>query len=731
MDGLGKRKLLIVDDNSAYSNMLTHLLRTQYQTICAANGKLAVQLAKSSCPDLILLDIMMPEMDGYQVCRKLKQNEQTKDIPIIFLTAKNAEKDKIKGLENGAVDYISKPVDPVVLEHKIRIHMELKCKHENIEALARARTKEITKSNDKLNKEISQRTQIQQALVEQKAYFSQLFENFSEAIMILAPDGKILDVNKGFEKIFGYKADEVKDKYSSHLVVPEDMIPEDVSFLRNILAGKMISKETIRVQKNGNYIPVFFQGYPAKVNDRIEGVFMIYRDISKRKKFEAELFHKSFYDSLTGIPNRILLMERLERAVERYKRRRECRFSLLMVDINHFKNVNDRLGTPVGDEYLMKFSQKIKKCIRSTDTIARMGGDVFAILVEEFNSPREVFKIARRVHKAGKSTFVIQGKNIRNSVSIGVVLKTDKYQQADHIIRDADIALYSMKEQPTSKACFRVFKEKMHKVTVDSLKMQNDLRNAILDNKLILHYQPIFFVSDQRLVGFEALVRWQHHTKGLVGPNKFIPLAEETDLIVPLGQLVLEKACRQLKEWHDYVPGAEDLTMNVNISTKQFMQSDLPSFVMNVLEENELDPGFLNLEITESLLAKKAKAMIYRLNSLKNHGINIVLDDFGTGYSSLSYIQDFEIDCIKIDRSFINEIDSDAGSVEIVETIIALCKKLGLYVVAEGVERDSQLSLLNDLGCGQVQGFYFSHPVDAYTAVQIIEKNLRIPSKTA
>ncbi len=509
------------------------------------------------------------------------------------------------------------------------------------------------------------------------------------------------------------------------MVVPENMVEEDETFRRHILTGKVINKETKRIQKNGNMIPVFFQGYPAVVNDQVEGIFIVYRDISQRKKFEAELFHKSFYDSLTGIPNRTLLIERLERAMERTKRRPDYKFALLMIDIDHLKNVNDTLGTLAGDEFLMQFSERIKECIRSTDTIARMGGDEFAILIEEFNSPREVFKIARRVHKAGKSTFVVGGSEVNIGVSIGLVLKTDKYERADYIIRDADIALYRLKDKGTGRASFRVFKEKMHKVTVESIKMQNDLRNAILDNKQLLYYQPILSIPEQKLLGFEALVRWQHPVKGIVRPNHFIPLAEETDLIIPLGQVVIIEACRQLKEWQEQIPGAEKLTMNINISTKQFLQSDLATYIINVLEENQLDPALINLEITESLIVKKAKSMVSKLNSLKGYGINIILDDFGTGYSSLSYIQDFQIDGIKIDRSFINEIDTDTGSVEIVKTILALCRNLGLGVVAEGVERESQLSILNELFCEKVQGFLFSKPVDSKLAAQIIQESIK------
>lgn len=266
----------------------------------------------------------------------------------------------------------------------------------------------------------------------------------------------------------------------------------------------------------------------------------------------------------------------------------------------------------------------------------------------------------------------------------------------------------------------------MYKMTLESLKMQNDLSHAILNNELVLYYQPIMSAGKEKLTGFEALVRWRHPVRGMVGPNLFIPLAEETDLILPMGRFVIQEACRQLKEWHDLVPGAEKLTMNVNISTKQFMDGELTNFIIKTLEDNKLAPEYLNLEITESLIIKNAKSVISKLSVLKNHGIKVVLDDFGTGYSSLSYIQDFQIDSIKIDRSFINDMDREGGSVEIVKMILALCRNLGLGVVAEGVERDTQLNILKELKCEKIQGFYFSKPVDRNKATDLIKAEFTI-----
>jgi len=724
MSNLGRRKILLVDDVPTNIDVLTEILMSDYKIVCATNGKDALKLVESSVPDLILLDIMMPEMDGYEVCRQLQSDDKTKNIPVIFLTAKTEEKDEVRGLETGAVDYILKPFSAVILKHKVRIHLELKLHRDNLEDIIKERTIEISKSHKELHKEVTERIQVQKSLIEQRAYFLQLFENSPHAIMIVEHDGKVVEVNKGFEKIFGWSVEEIKGKYSKNFITPKEMIAEDTTFHNNIIAGKIVSKETFRLHKNGELIPVAFLGYPAVVNDEIEGVFILYENISERKKIEAQMYHQSFHDSLTGVPNRALLLERLSRALERTKRREHYKFAVLMIDLDNFKTVNDSLGHLAGDKLLIQFSDQVQRCIRSTDTVARMGGDEFAILLEEFNKPREVFKIAKRIHNIGKSTFFIERNEITIGASIGIVLETESYDSAQNILRDADIAMYRAKE--TGKSSFRVFKKAMHKMTLESLQMQNELRRAINHDELILHYQPIVSMAKQELTGFEALVRWEHPVKGTVGPNYFIPMAEETDLILPLGRIVIQKACRQLKYWHDNIPGAKKVTMNVNISTKQFMEGDLTDFIVKTLEENQLPPESLNVEITESLLNKKQTSMSSKLSILKDNGIKVILDDFGTGYSSLSYIQDFKIDSIKIDRSFINDMDNEGGSVEIVKTILALAKNLGLGVVAEGVERESQMKMLKEFQCDKIQGFYFSKPVTGDKAADLIKNGITI-----
>ncbi|MDX2441272.1 MAG: EAL domain-containing protein [Desulfobacterales bacterium] len=722
MKSSDKRKILIVDDIPTNINVLTEILMSDYTLACATSGKDALKLVEHSVPDLILLDIMMPEMDGYEVCRQLKSNDVSKDIPIVFLTAKTEEEEEVKGLAYGAVDYISKPFSPVILKHKIRIHMELKLHRDNLEDIIRDRTDEISKSHHKLRQETLERLQVQEELIEQRAYFSQLFENSPQAILIIETGGKIVEINKGFEKIFGYPAKELKGKDNTNCIVPENMIEENETFFKNILSGKTICKETYRLNKNKELIPVVFLGYPAVVNGQIEGLFVLYRDISVRKKFEAQMLHQAFHDPLTGIPNRALILERLRRSLNRSKRRKDYQFAVLMIDLDNFKNINDSMGHMAGDKYLIQFSNEVKQQLRPTDTIARMGGDEFAVLLEEFTGPEEILKIAKRISSISRKVFFIERNEVQISASIGIVIETKSYDSAENILRDADIAMYRVKE--TGKSGFKVFEKKMHTMTLESMQMRNDLRHAISNDELLLHYQPIVSTAKQVLVGFEALVRWQHPIKGLIGPDQFIPLAEDTDLIIPLGRFVIQKAISQLKKWHDDLPGANMLTMNVNVSVKQFLDGDLIDFVLKRLEDNKLSPEYLNLEITESLLMKDSKSIISKLSILKDKGIKVVLDDFGTGYSSLAYIQNFDIHSIKVDRSFVNEIEHEDGSSEIVKTILNLCKNLGLGVVAEGVETETQLNILKQLKCEKIQGFYFSKPLDGEKASDLIKKDL-------
>ncbi|MBF0224885.1 MAG: GGDEF domain-containing protein [Desulfobacterales bacterium] len=570
--------------------------------------------------------------------------------------------------------------------------------------------------------DLSDLKETQVAFVKQRAYFRQLFENSPQAITIVDKTYKIIDVNKAFENLFGYKIDVIKGKMSEDIIVPEEYKLESKSFHQAMLEGKNIQKETYRMNYEGMLIPVSILGYPIVQNNHTEGFFLIFNDISEKKSFEQQLKHQAFHDSLTGIPNRILFIERILHAFERSKRRNEYNFSVLQVDIDRFKNVNERFGHLAGDNVLIEISNRFKLCLRTIDTVARIGGDEFAILVEEFSSFNEVIQIAKRIKSVIEQPFIVDKDTVHVSASIGIVLKTKYYQVPEDILRDAEISMHRTKK--TDKGHFKVFNPKMYKSTIESLKIENDLRSAITNHELLLYYQPIISTNTQALEGFEALVRWKHPERGILSPIKFIPIAEESGLIIPLGQFIMIEGCKQMKEWLNTLPNSDNLTVNINVSSRQLMKKDFSNFVVSVLKASNLDPKHLKIELTESLLMQDSISIVEKLKQLKDLGIKLAIDDFGTGYSSLSYLQQFPIDDLKIDKSFIKGIAHEKESLEIVKTIINLAKNLGLSVIAEGVETKEQLKILKDIRCDKVQGYLFSKPIGKHSASILIKKML-------
>ncbi|WP_319760152.1 ammonium transporter [Maridesulfovibrio sp.] len=570
-------------------------------------------------------------------------------------------------------------------------------------------------------RDITERKEAERKLLTQQAYFQQLFESSPQAIVQVNTRGKIQNVNKGFEQLFGFKRKEVLGSYNRSVVVPHNLQAEAKQFSESVLTGRLVDKETVRRHKDGRLIPISVIGYPIHVEDEVRGIYYIYTDITQRKAFEDQLAHQAFHDSLTGLPNRVLFAERLSRALKRSKRRKDYRFAAMMLDMDRFKWINDTLGHHAGDEFLIAIADRISSCIREVDTVARLGGDEFGIVVEEFSSYQEVIKIAKRIQHSLQLPLDLAEGRVTSSASIGIVLRSEDYDDSEAVMRDADIAMYRAKEMGRSR--FKVFNQRMHSRLLAEVELENDLRQAIQDEELSLFYQPIMHASSGQLRGFEALLRWDSPQRGMVSPAEIIPLAEETGLIVPLGQWILREACLSMKKWLDST-GIYDLTINVNLSFKQFGQPNFTQFVKNTLEQTKLPPKNLKLELTESCLMQNPAETMSKLTTLRKMGVQLVIDDFGTGYSSLSYLQRFPIDGLKIDRSFISGDSRDTSNKEIVRTIIAMAKSLGLDVVAEGVEESSQLDMLQDMSCDAVQGFMFSRPVEGSKVENFINNNL-------
>lgn len=443
-------------------------------------------------------------------------------------------------------------------------------------------------------------------------------------------------------------------------------------------------------------------------------------DISEQKRTEEKLAHDAVHDDLTGLPNRKKLMERIDILLTDSDANLAEQFGVLFVDIDRFKLINDSMGHMAGDELLLQITNKLRKLIRPKDMVARIGGDEFVVLLENVNDKDEVVQVAQRLLNELLSPINIDGEQIYASVSIGIAISSPDYVASDNVIRDADLAMYRAKLNGKSR--FEIFDPNMHSGAVSQLHIERDLRRGCEEEEFVLHYQPIVLLDSESIIGFEALVRWNHPTRGFVRPDEFIPVAEETGVIVQMGQWILFEACRQMKAWQNEFPASEKLMVSVNLSTRQLEKVDLADDIAGVLKETGLDPKCLRLEITESVIMSNADQAVITVNQLRNMGVRVSIDDFGTGYSSLSYLHRFPVDTLKVDRSFINRIGNDGGNAEIVQTIITLAYSLNMDVVAEGVETSEQLEFLREANCSYGQGYYYSKPLDRIEAGKLVEE---------
>ncbi|MBW4638829.1 MAG: EAL domain-containing protein [Gloeocapsa sp. UFS-A4-WI-NPMV-4B04] len=442
-------------------------------------------------------------------------------------------------------------------------------------------------------------------------------------------------------------------------------------------------------------------------------------EVIERKIAEAQLIHDAFHDSLTSLPNRALFVERLGRVIERSKRIKNYFFAVLFLDLDRFKLVNDSLGHFLGDQLLIAFVRRLEVCVRNVDTIARLGGDEFVILLDNINDINDATQVADRIQNELSLPFKLNGHEVFISTSIGIALSTTAYENAEEILRDADTVMYRAKA--LGKARYEVFDQDMHTRVVELLQLENDLRRSLERQELEIYYQPIVCLATGIITGFEALLRWQHPQRGFVSPVEFIPIAEETGMIVPIGYWVLREACHQMSVWQKHFNINLPLTISVNFSGKQFSQPDLIKQVAQILQDNDFDAHNLKVEITESVLIENADSAAGMLVQLKKLGIQVYIDDFGTGYSSLSYLHRFPIDALKIDRSFISRMNINNES-EIVQTIMTMAHNLGMSVVAEGIETIEQLNQLKSLQCEYGQGYLFAKPLNKEAAEAWISK---------
>jgi diguanylate cyclase (GGDEF)-like protein len=446
---------------------------------------------------------------------------------------------------------------------------------------------------------------------------------------------------------------------------------------------------------------------------------LLTRENSERKKAENLLSRQAFYDSLTNLQNRALFIDRLHSLLERKKRYPDYSFAILFLDLDRFKVVNDSLGHLIGDQLLIMLAQRLKKHVRSIDTIARFGGDEFAVLMEDTKDVSSVCDTAERFHSEMRSPFLIFGREIFTTMSIGIVMSNaGDYIRPEELLRDADTAMYHAKER--GKACHVIFDSTMHAKATAALWIETELRRAVEQNDFVVYYQPIISVDENKIMGFEALLRWQHAERGTITPSDFIAVAEETGLILTIGERVIREACRQMKAWHAQFPFCRDLTVSVNVSGKVFSQPDFFDFVKNVLEETGLEGSCLRLEIVERTLIENPEPAAALIKRLEDLNVRFDIDDFGTGYSALNYLRHFPLKGLKIDGSFINALTFDKNNIAIVKTVIALGRDLGLDVIAEGIETVEQLDVFKTMKGEYAQGYYLFRPMDSKAAGNLL-----------
>lgn len=626
------------------------------------------------------------------------------------------------------------------IEDRKQAEATLQTAHQALEAQVQERTAQLAQVNQALQLKIKQHQRMAAELREAQSNYRTIFKEAVVGIFQTTPEGRYLKANPALAQLYGYKSpSDLKAHLNAQQLYVDPQRRQEFIYL--LQKGSTLSQFESQVyRQDGKVIWILEQA--RAVYDK-QGALRYYegfvQDITaakrvedERKRTEAKITHNALHDPLTGLPNRVLLRDRLDHALQRAQRHRNRLLAVLLLDLDRFKRINDSLGYSQGDQMLVALVQRLQRQLRVGDTLAHLGGDKFAILLEDLQDAQEATEVAERLQQAFTRPFSLNGKEVFTSASLGIAFSTVLEDQTERLLQNAEIALSRAKA--LGKNRYEVFRLEMQERATDLLQLDTDLRQALQRQEFQLHYQPIVCLASGKLVGFEALLRWHHPQRGWVLPDTFIPLAEETGLIVPLGQWVLHQACHQLAAWQHQFPDTLPLSISVNLSGKQLEQPDLVNEIATILHDSGLAPSQLKLEITETALIDNHQLAIPFFEQLKALGVHLHLDDFGTGYSSLSYLHRFPVDLIKIDRSFIQylfrERKPNPECVSIVQTILALASHLGIEVTAEGIETAQQWSQLQKLKCEYGQGYFFSRPLPATQVEPLLAQAAFVKSAT-
>jgi diguanylate cyclase (GGDEF)-like protein len=666
--------VLVADDDPVMRLLMLEMLaQVDLDAIEAADGPAAIACFQQLAPDLVLLDVDMPQMDGFAVCRAIRALETSSAVPIIMVTGGDDLEAVTHAYEEGATDFVSKPINWPILGHRVLYVLRAS------DAIARLRV----------------------ADAHNRAVLAAIPDTFFR----LNRDGIYLDYEQGHDAGATFHSAHCVGRHVRD-VLPAATAAHMLEQMHAVLATQQIRSLDYELELDGQS-----RHFEARLVSTGAGdVLGLVRDISERKRTEEQIRRLAYCDSLTGIPNRQAFLELLERELV-HSRQAGKKFAVLFMDLDSFKRINDTLGHNVGDLLLKVVSERLRETIRPGDVVthkhlARLGGDEFTILIPDLERVENALAVAQRVKDAMRRPFQLDGHEIFVTASIGISLYPEDGEDSHSLLKFADTAMYHAKNCGKNNA--KLYSSSLTMQIMSHVKLEVGLRKALQNNELYLLYQPQVDVPSSQIVGVEALVRWRHPEHGIIPPNDFIPLAEETGLIVPIGEWVLRTACSQAMVWQDTCRRA--IRMAVNLSARQFKDENLTQIVLSALGDTGLEPRLLELELTEGTLMDDARATMVMLEQLRGIGVLLSIDDFGTGYSSMSYLKRFDVRALKIDKSFISGLPQDSENAAITRAIIAMAHGLKMIVVAEGVETDEQLLLLEQYGCDLAQGYLLGRP---------------------